>query len=560
MSRQLQEQLQQNETADFWVIMRNQHRVEWPDDRYISKEEKAQIAYAQLRDHARKTQSSIMPLIKKRSEDYKSHFLVNVVYVKGDLALAEALAEEPRVKSLVHLPEIPLEEYSAETSAISSREIVNTWGVDTIGASRVWSDFEVRGERAVIGNQDTGVEWQHIGLIKSYRGNSVDSFTKHSYNWYDAIRAPEDTSGLNPNPCGYEIKVPCDDNNHGTHTVGSSVGMVQEYCFGVAPEAKWIACRNMDRGVGTPETYIDCFEWFLAPTDTAGLNPRPDLAPHVINNSWSCPPSEGCHPDNFFAMELAVSNLRSSGVVVVVSAGNSGRGGCGTVNRPAAIFDPSFTVGAIQQNDTIADFSSIGPVVVDSSGRLKPDLVAPGRRVRSSIRGNRFGRFSGTSMAGPHVAGAVALMVSANPLIAGQVDTIEAILRATADPRKLEGRDCAPFTGTEEVNHIYGHGRLNAYEAVKQALLYDTSAVATPERESLDFSFRIYPNPVTGKLFLDHSDGWNGAKIAIFDAVGKTVLEQPIASKLDLKNLPTGIYYLQVRHSAKNEIFKIIKL
>ena len=82
MSSQLQEQLQQNETADFWVIMRNQHRVEWPDDRYISKEEKAQMAYAQLRDHARKTQSSIMPLIKKRSEDYKSHFLVNVVYVK----------------------------------------------------------------------------------------------------------------------------------------------------------------------------------------------------------------------------------------------------------------------------------------------------------------------------------------------------------------------------------------------------------------------------------------------------------------------------------------------
>ncbi|HKK88649.1 MAG TPA: S8 family serine peptidase, partial [Saprospiraceae bacterium] len=450
MSDDLLQAFEQHESADFWVIMSKQHRVEVPNDRYLSKREKGQMAFDQLTRYARESQASVLPLIIKHSEQYKSHYLVNVIFVRGNLVLAEALARKSEVRSLVHLPEIPLEEVEVETAAAASREIVNTWGVDTVGASRVWSEFGVRGEGAVVGNQDTGVEWQHIGLVNSYRGNTGDSSVTHSYNWFDAIEEPEDTVGLNINPCGYELTEPCDDNGHGTHTVGSSVGMVQEYCFGVAPKSKWIACRNMDRGIGTPETYISCFEWFLAPTDTAGQNPRPDLAPDVINNSWSCPPSEGCHPDNFFVMELAVSNLRNSGVVVVVSAGNSGRDGCGTVQTPAAIFESSFTVGAIQQNDTIAPFSSIGPVSIDSSGRLKPQLVAPGRRVRSSLPDNRFGRFSGTSMAGPHVAGAVALMVSANPLLAGQVDTIEAILKRTADPRTLSGRGCGPYTGLEE--------------------------------------------------------------------------------------------------------------
>ncbi len=72
----------------------------------------------------------------------------------------------------------------------------------------------------------------------------------------------------------------------GDDDLGNQVGM--------APGARWIGCRNMNVGVGTPETYTKCFQWFLAPTDLNDLNPRPDLAPDVINNSWSCPTSEGC--------------------------------------------------------------------------------------------------------------------------------------------------------------------------------------------------------------------------------------------------------------------------
>merc|ERR1712127_902407 len=99
------------------------------------------------------------------------------------------------------------------------------------------------------------------------------------------------------------------------------VGEDNDNQIGVAPGAKWIACRNMERGNGTPATYIECFEWFMAPTDLNNENPDVSKAPHVIANSWSCPTSEGCDSTNWHVMEAVVQNLKASGVVVVVSAG-----------------------------------------------------------------------------------------------------------------------------------------------------------------------------------------------------------------------------------------------
>ena len=200
---------------------------------------------------------------------------------------------------------------------------------------------------------------------------------------------------------------PCDDQGHGTHTMGTMIGSEGDNQIGVAPDAQWCACRNMERGYGTPFTYIECFEWFLAPTDLNNENPDPSKAPHVINNSWGCPPTEGCNPDNFELMNIVVNNLRAAGIVVVVSAGNDGSG-CGSVYTPAAIYEGSFSIGATRSNDTIAGFSSRGPVWSDGSNRLKPNVCAPGTNVRSSVPGGGYDYSSGTSMAGPHVAGLVA--------------------------------------------------------------------------------------------------------------------------------------------------------
>ena len=141
----------------------------------------------------------------------------------------------------------------------------------------------------------------------------------HNYNWHDSIHGP--IGGQGQNPCGYDTQAPCDDHGHGTHTTGLAVGDDGAgNQIGVAPGAKWIGCHNMDQGVGRPETYTECFQWFIAPTDLTGQNPDPTKRPHVMNNSWGCPTSELCAPDS---LQQIVENTTAAGIFVEVSAGNA---------------------------------------------------------------------------------------------------------------------------------------------------------------------------------------------------------------------------------------------
>ena len=157
---------------------------------------------------------------------------------------------------------------------------------------------------------------------------------------------------------------------HGTHTMGTMVGDDGAgNQVGMAPGARWIGCRNMDQGNGTPTTYSECYQWFIAPTDLAGANPNPAMAPDVISNSWSCPASEGCTDPN--VMLTVVDNVRAAGILSSHSAGNSGSA-CSTVNAPAGIYDSSYTVGSTTNSDAISSFSSRGPVTVDGSNRRSP--------------------------------------------------------------------------------------------------------------------------------------------------------------------------------------------
>ncbi|MEZ4580796.1 MAG: S8 family serine peptidase [Caldilineaceae bacterium] len=151
----------------------------------------------------------------------------------------------------------------------------------------------------------------------------------------------------------------------------------------------------------------------------------------VLNNSWGCPQNEeGCDPES---LQRAAAALRTAGVFTVVSAGNSGPR-CHTVDAAPAIYADVLTVGAVDQNGNLAPFSSTGPVTVDGSGRTKPDLLAPGVDVLSAYPGGTYELASGTSMAGPHVAGVVALMWSANPALVGDIARTEQILVETARP------------------------------------------------------------------------------------------------------------------------------
>ncbi len=238
--------------------------------------------------------------------------------------------------------------------------------------------------------------------------------------------------------------------------------------LGMAPGAQWVGCRNMRGGVGTPDSYTACFEWLMAPYPQGG-NPltdgKPELGPGIINNSWGCPRKEGCDTDS---LRQVVDTVRAAGIFVAASAGNYGGflspPKCNTVLDPIAIYDSSFSVGAHDQNGDIASFSSSGPVSIDGSNRLKPDLTAPGVNVISTVP-NGYTALSGTSMSSPHVAGAVALLWSVAPELVGDIDRTEQILRASATPVINGDCDAAPTSP----NNVYGYGRLDVMGAILAA-------------------------------------------------------------------------------------------
>jgi hypothetical protein len=357
------------------------------------------------------------------------------------------------------------------------------------------------GQGIVYGDADSGVQWDHPALKRHYRGWN-GSTADHNYNWWDAVHA--DINGDGTNPIGFNSRVPADDDKHGTHTMGNGVGDDGSgNQIGVAPGAQWICCRNMDQGVGRPSTYIECMQFMLAPTDLDGNNPDPDRGADTVGNSYGCPPEELCAPDTLHTM---LANLRAAGVFMAVAAGNSGPN-CATINDPPGLDAAAITIGATDNSDVIASFSSRGPITIDGSNRRKPDLVAPGVSVRSSVPGNTYASLNGTSMAAPHVSGAVALLWSAFPHIRGNVDYTEAILEQSA-VHLTSTQLCGTNNGVP--NNVYGFGRIDllaAYNAVNRPPVGSNQVVATaqdgmvsaklsgsdPERAPLSFQIVAFP-------------------------------------------------------------------
>ena len=429
--------------------------------RLPTKLEKGAYVYNQLTQTARRTQAPLLAALQDLSRrspgnvEYRSYWVANLIWVRGGSDLVQTLALRDDVAHLYANPQVRLEEPLAAGAQLAPNQPSGVeWNIQKVSAPEVWAQG-FTGQGVVIGGQDTGYAWAHPALKEKYRGWNGTS-ADHNYNWFDAIASGGGS-------CGPKSPEPCDDWDHGTHTMGSMVGDDElGNQVGMAPGARWIGCRNMNVGVGTPETYTKCFQWFIAPTDLNDLNPRPDLAPDVINNSWSCPTSEGCTDPN--VLKSVVESVRAAGIVTVQSAGNRGTTGCGSVDQPAGTYDASFTVGATDSGDMIAGFSSRGPSVIDGIELLKPDISAPGVNIRSSVKAGGYSYSSGTSMAAPHVAGLVALLISAQPALSGQVDQIEQLIMQNALPRTTN-QICGGIPGTQVPNNTYGWGRIDARAA-----------------------------------------------------------------------------------------------
>ncbi len=439
-----------------------------------SKVEKGAYVYQQLTRTAARTQGPLLAELRARHVPHRAYWVANMLWVRGDASLVQALAQRQDVAHIYANPWVQQALPQPPTSQVEALEAIE-WNILKVRAEQVWA-AGYTGQGAVIAGQDTGYDWDHTALVQQYRGWD-GAAADHNYNWHDAIH--EDSSFTTPgNPCGFDSPVPCDDHGHGTHTMGTMVGDDGgSNQIGMAPGARWIGCRNMEQGWGSPASYSECFQWFIAPTDLNGQNPRPDLAPDVINNSWGCPAAEGCSDVNI--LKTVVENVRAAGILTVSSAGNSGPT-CSTIAQPIAIYDASFTVGATDSGDLIASFSSRGPVTADSSNRLKPDISAPGVSVRSSYLNNTYTTMNGTSMAAPHVAGLAGLLISAAPHLAGQVDLLESIITGSAVPRTTT-QNCGTVPGSAVPNNTYGYGRIDALEALQDIPpFFNLTASANP--------------------------------------------------------------------------------
>jgi subtilisin family serine protease len=156
-------------------------------------------------------------------------------------------------------------------------------------------------------------------------------------------------------------------------------------------------------------------------------------------------------------------------VFVVASAGNEGAD-CASIADPIAIYEDVYSVGAVDEFGQVATFSSRGPVLVDGSGRAKPDIAAPGVDILSAAPGGGYALGSGTSSAGPHVAGVVALMWSANPTLIGDIERTAQLLAETARPYEETTNGSLSCGDVGRPNNIVGYGLLDALAAVQAAV------------------------------------------------------------------------------------------
>ncbi|MER5400527.1 S8 family serine peptidase [Streptomyces sp. NPDC002599] len=416
---------------------------------------RARAAFKELRANAADSQASLTSFLDRKKIGHQDYWIANAIQVTGDLDLVNELARRPDVASIVKEQHYKLDDVeTADTKVTTSRtdssangDDTPEWGVADINADDVWNQYDDRGEGIVIANVDSGVQYDHPDLVAQYRGNNGDGSFTHDYNWYDPT-----------GQCGTG-GVPCDNNGHGTHTMGTMVG---KHGIGVAPNAKWIAAKGCESSSCSDESLLAAGQWILAPTDHNGRNPRPDLAPNIVNNSWG-------GGDTTFYQDI-VEAWNSAGIFEAFAAGNDGDGKtCSTAHAPGSQA-PSYGVGAYDSTGTIASFSGFGPSLVD--GSTKPNISAPGVNVRSTWPGSSYNAISGTSMATPHVAGAVALLWSAAPSLIGKIDETRALLNQGA--RDVDDTHCG---GTAGMNNVWGEGKLDILASVDKAP--HTAAVVT---------------------------------------------------------------------------------
>jgi subtilisin family serine protease len=314
----------------------------------------------------------------------------------------------------------------------NSLEPVNTseftYGLIKIGIPAVRQEFSTMSGKGIrLGIIDTGINPNHPdlkGKVKAFR---------------DFIKP----QNLNP----------VDDHGHGTHVAGTVAGGNSSgRSVGVAPQADLVIAKVFDSaGSSDDANLLLALQWM---TDPDGNSETAD-AVSAVNNSWGTQTNTQSLDPGQDPFCVVLSRMRAMNVLPVFSAGNSGP-------RPKSIGVPgacpeAFTVGSTNSRDAVSSFSSRGPVIWKTGTLMKPDISAPGEDVYSADKNGRYSTKSGTSMASPHVTGAVALLKQARPNLSAQ--QLQEVLMKSSQDLGLPGMD-----------PNFGQGRMDVLQSLKTIL------------------------------------------------------------------------------------------
>lgn len=394
---------------------------------------------------AEDSQKSILDILEKEKvtgqvKFYESFHIINCINVIAKKSLLSSLAKRSEVEKIVLNKKIKADKKEKNAPEVRTYSMNSAngkhvpWNLKAIAADKAQELASSSNNEVVVAIIDSGVDGSHPAIKNNYRGNDA---SLAAYSWYNTITGKDGSQ-----------ETPSDSRGHGTHVCGTILGSRENSLLGVAPKAKWMAVKVFDDNGETDNAkLIKAGEWIMAP------NGDPKYAPNVVNNSWGGNSTDGFYQD-------IVKAWRQAGIFPVFSAGNVSQfnnGGENSIGTPAS-YPESYAVGAIRKDEHVAKFSLRGKS--NYTDKWKPDIVAPGVNILSSMPGNKYEILTGTSMAGPHVTGVVALMLSVNKELS--VDQIEKILNSTATPLKDEDYTSSP-------NHGYGYGKVNAALAVELA-------------------------------------------------------------------------------------------
>jgi len=361
-------------------------------------------------------------LAKEKSlEKVVSLWVSNQVFVKGATSdIIFALAELEEVTYIQENEYIPLEESEVLPGhSPKDNHILAEWGVEKIKAPQVWAQGTT-GAGVIIATIDTGARGTHEVLRGNYAGQWLDPYSGSA--------------------------APLDQNGHGTHTTANIAGSDG---IGVAPGARWIACRGCDTSSCGNAQLLQCAQWTVCPN--TGCSAAPDL----VSNSWG-----GGRGNTFY--DNAITAWHAAGIIPLFSNGNSGSA-CNTANSPADSAAGVIGVGSTTNQNALSSFSSKGPSIF---GTIKPDISAPGSNINSAYHTSdtAYAILSGTSMSCPHTAGAVALLRSARPNVTYQ--QVKQLLESTADRvHQHTGQNCGGISDSTYPNHSYGAGVVDVLAA-----------------------------------------------------------------------------------------------